>query len=72
MRTDGLHPVGQIPEAQPEESQVVQQGPLVVRRAMAASLLYALLHLTGYDSVTIDDIKTFRQWGSKTPGHQKP
>ncbi|MBL6803229.1 MAG: transketolase [Synechococcus sp. BS307-5m-G38] len=32
-------------------------------------LLYALLHLTGYDSVTIDDIKQFRQWGSKTPGH---
>lgn len=32
-------------------------------------LLYALLHLTGYDSVTLDDIKQFRQWGSKTPGH---
>ena len=32
-------------------------------------LLYALLHLTGYDSVTIEDIKQFRQWGSKTPGH---
>tara|TARA_Y100001970_G_scaffold294301_1_gene450126 strand:- start:28876 stop:30885 length:2010 start_codon:yes stop_codon:yes gene_type:complete len=32
-------------------------------------LLYALLHLTGYDSVTIEDIKNFRQWGSKTPGH---
>lgn len=32
-------------------------------------LQYALLHLTGYDSVTIDDIKQFRQWGSRTPGH---
>ncbi len=32
-------------------------------------LLYALLHLTGYDSVTIDDVKQFRQWGAKTPGH---
>ncbi len=32
-------------------------------------LLYALLHLTGYDSVDIEDIKQFRQWGSKTPGH---
>ncbi len=32
-------------------------------------LLYALLHLTGYDSVSIEDIKEFRQWGSKTPGH---
>ncbi|MBD2073731.1 transketolase [Phormidium sp. FACHB-592] len=32
-------------------------------------LQYALLHLTGYDSVTIDDIKQFRQWESRTPGH---
>ncbi|NBO29895.1 MAG: transketolase, partial [Synechococcaceae bacterium WB8_1A_041] len=32
-------------------------------------LLYALLHLSGYDSVTIEDIKQFRQWGSRTPGH---
>ena len=32
-------------------------------------LLYALLHLTGYDSVSLEDIKQFRQWGSKTPGH---
>ena len=28
--------------------------------------VYALLHLTGYDSVTIDDIKTFRQWAQDT------
>ena len=32
-------------------------------------LQYALLYLTGYDSVTLDDIKQFRQWESKTPGH---
>ncbi|XP_042449382.1 transketolase, chloroplastic-like [Zingiber officinale] len=32
-------------------------------------LHYALLHLAGYDSVTIEDIKEFRQWGSRTPGH---
>ncbi|MEX2115862.1 MAG: transketolase [Bacteroidota bacterium] len=31
-------------------------------------LLYGLLHLTGYD-LTLDDIKNFRQWESKTPGH---
>jgi transketolase len=31
-------------------------------------LLYGLLHLTGYD-VSLDDLKNFRQWGSKTPGH---
>ena len=32
-------------------------------------LQYALLYLTGYDSVTLDDIKQFRQWQSTTPGH---
>jgi transketolase len=32
-------------------------------------LQYALLHLTGYDSVPIEEIKQFRQWGAKTPGH---
>lgn len=31
-------------------------------------LLYSLLHLTGYD-LSLDEIKSFRQWGSKTPGH---
>jgi transketolase len=31
-------------------------------------LLYCLLHLTGYD-LTMDDLKAFRQWGSRTPGH---
>lgn len=34
----------------------------------ASALLYALLHLTGYD-LSRDDIKQFRQWGSKTAGH---
>jgi transketolase len=32
-------------------------------------LQYAMLYLTGYDSVTIEDLKQFRQWESKTPGH---
>src|SRR5947207_4121552 len=31
-------------------------------------LLYSLLHLTGYD-LPLDEIRLFRQWGSKTPGH---
>jgi transketolase len=34
----------------------------------ASMLLYSLLHLTGFD-VTLDDLRNFRQWGSKTPGH---
>ena len=34
----------------------------------ASMLLYAALHLSGYD-LSIDDIKQFRQWGSRTPGH---
>ncbi len=34
----------------------------------ASMLLYSLLHLTGY-AVTLDDLKSFRQWGSVTPGH---
>ncbi|HEX5581309.1 MAG TPA: transketolase, partial [Gemmatimonadaceae bacterium] len=34
----------------------------------ASMLLYSLLHLTGYD-LSLDDIKQFRQWGSRTPGH---
>jgi transketolase len=34
----------------------------------ASMLLYSLLHLSGYD-LSLDEIKKFRQWGSKTPGH---
>jgi transketolase len=33
-----------------------------------SALLYSLLHLTGYD-LPLDELKHFRQWGSKTPGH---
>lgn len=33
-----------------------------------SALLYALLHMTGYD-LPLDEIRNFRQWGSKTPGH---
>ena len=40
----------------------------VLSAGHASMLLYALLHLTGYD-VTLDDLKSFRQWGSRTPGH---
>jgi transketolase len=40
----------------------------VLSAGHGSMLLYALLHLTGYD-LSLDDIKLFRQWGSKTPGH---
>ena len=32
-------------------------------------LLYALLHLSGFKDLSIEELKQFRQWGSKTPGH---
>jgi transketolase len=40
----------------------------VLSAGHGAMINYALLHLTGYD-VTLDDLKSFRQWGSRTPGH---
>ncbi|MBW2609881.1 MAG: transketolase [Deltaproteobacteria bacterium] len=40
----------------------------VLSAGHASMLLYSLLHLTGYD-LSLDEIKNFRQWGSKTPGH---
>lgn len=40
----------------------------VLSAGHGSMLLYAMLHLTGYD-VSLDDLKNFRQWGSKTPGH---
>jgi transketolase len=41
----------------------------VLSAGHGSMLLYALLHLTGYPGVTLDEIKRFRQLGSKTPGH---
>src|SRR5512142_2724657 len=40
----------------------------ILSNGHASMLQYAMLYLTGYD-VTLEDIKNFRQWGSKTPGH---
>lgn len=40
----------------------------VLSAGHGSMLLYALLHLTGYD-LPLDELKRFRQWGSKTPGH---
>ncbi|MFH1719380.1 MAG: transketolase [Planctomycetota bacterium] len=40
----------------------------VLSAGHGGTLLYSLLHLTGY-GLALDDLKNFRQWGSKTPGH---
>lgn len=40
----------------------------VLSAGHGSALLYSLLHLSGYN-VTLDDLKSFRQWDSKTPGH---
>src|SRR6201993_4966706 len=42
---------------------------LVLSAGHGSMLLYALLYLTGYEDMTLDEVKRFRQWGSKTPGH---
>ena len=41
----------------------------VLSAGHGSMLLYALLHLTGFEAVTMDEIRNFRQWGSLTPGH---
>jgi transketolase len=41
----------------------------VLSAGHGSMLLYALLHLTGYEDMTLDEIKRFRQLGSLTPGH---
>jgi len=42
----------------------------VLSAGHACMLLYSVLYLTGYD-LTLDEIKQFRQWGSRTPGHSE-
>ena len=41
----------------------------VLSAGHGSMLLYALLHLTGFEAVSMDEIRNFRQWGSVTPGH---
>ncbi len=52
----------------PRNPQWLNRDRLVFSGGHASSLVYAFLHLTGYD-VSLDDLKNFRQFGSKTPGH---
>jgi transketolase len=52
----------------PRQPQWQDRDRFILSAGHASAMLYALLHLTGYD-LSLDDIKQFRQWGSKTPGH---
>jgi transketolase len=52
----------------PKHSKWSNRDRFVLSNGHASALLYGVLHLTGYD-LSIDDLKQFRQWGSKTPGH---
>ena len=52
----------------PENPAWPDRDRFVLSAGHGSMLLYSLLHLTGYD-VTLDELKNFRQWGSKTPGH---
>ncbi|WP_218082924.1 transketolase [Anthocerotibacter panamensis] len=71
-------PMGCAPMAYVLWTQFLQHNPLnpkwtnrdrfILSAGHGSMLLYGLLHLTGYD-LTLEDLKQFRQWGSKTPGH---
>ena len=52
----------------PENPDWSDRDRFVLSAGHASMLFYSLLYLSGYD-VSLDDIKNFRQWGSKTPGH---
>ena len=52
----------------PEHPDWPNRDRFVLSAGHASMLLYSLLHLTGYD-LSLEEIKNFRQWGSKTPGH---
>lgn len=71
-------PLGMAPMAYTLWTQFLKHNPanpkwpdrdrFVLSAGHASALLYALLHLTGYD-LSLEELKHFRQWGSKTPGH---
>ncbi len=52
----------------PADPQWFDRDRFVLSAGHGSMLLYSLLHLTGYD-LSLDEIKHFRKWGSKTPGH---
>lgn len=52
----------------PANSKWADRDRFVLSSGHASALMYTMLHLCGY-GLTMDDMKQFRQWGSKTPGH---
>ena len=52
----------------PDNPDWLDRDRFVLSGGHASMLLYSLLYLSGYD-LSLDDIRNFRQWGSKTPGH---
>lgn len=52
----------------PANPQWMDRDRFVLSAGHGSMLLYAMLHLTGYD-LPLEELKNFRQWGSKTPGH---
>ena len=52
----------------PKNPQWLDRDRFVLSNGHGSMLLYSLLHLTGYD-VNLDDLKSFRQLHSRTPGH---
>ena len=53
----------------PKKENWINRDRFVLSAGHGSMLLYSLLHLSGFEDVSLEEIKNFRQWGSKTPGH---